>query len=184
MMDTLDRSALADDLIDKESITLADGRTLRFRQEPDYGLSIDDFDCYGRIAPVGRSWERSTRPDGFDGFARKIRTRSDVYWWQPPEDLRTAKREPMYVQAADGSIHRHPQAYRDPIRSLERIVCDLIEYGFVSLGVEVLKDCASCSRPEVIGSAWIGGVEAMSEREHTVDLLADLIHDAMIEADA
>jgi hypothetical protein len=176
MTETLDLSALADDLIDKESITLPDGRTLRLRQEPDDFASIDDFvDCYGRIVPIQRHREFPTRPDGFDGFARKIRTRDGVYWWQPPDDLRTAKREPMYVEAADGSIHRHPLAVHDPIRTAQQAILDILEHGFVNVGVEVLSDCGSCHRPQVMDSAWIGGVEAVMSREYTLDLLRDLL---------
>lgn len=184
MSDTLDQSALADDLLDRQSIELPDGRTLRLVENPDYDCQISDFDCYGRIEFIPRhKRQHSTRPDGFDGFARKVWSHNgECFWWQPPDDLRTAKREPVYVEDGHGVVHRHPYVFTDPVGTLQRNVADLLTFGFVVVGVEVLSDCESCHRAQVIGSAYIGGVEAMADRDYTLDLVADLVAEALADA--
>lgn len=184
MSDTLDLSALADDLLDEKTVDLSDGRKLRLSEEPDYFTSIDDYDCYGKLAHIPRHRrEHPVRPDGFDGFARKVWTHDgECFWWQPPDDLRTAKRESVYIEAADGTIHRHPEAYRDPVGQMERTVRDLLAYGFLVLRVQVLEACSCCRQERMIGSSVLGGIEAMADRQYMLDMVADLVTEALEDA--
>ena len=185
MPETLDASAIADDLIDRQSVVLPDGRTVRLVEDPDYDWSIDDFaDCYGRIEHIRREHrDHPVRPDGFDGFARKVWSHDgECFWWQPPDDLRTAKRESVYVEDAHGVIHRRPDVFTDPVGSLQRIVIDLLTFGCVILTVQVLEACEACQRPQAIGTASLGGVEAMASRDHMLELVADLVTEALADA--
>lgn len=187
MPETLDSSAIADDLLDRQSVVLPDGRTLTLIEDPDYDWGFSDFaDCYGRIAHIRRGdREYATRPDGFDGFARKVWTHDgECYWWQPPDDLRTAKRENALVEDAHGVIHRHPYAFTDPVRSLQGTVQDLLNFGCVVLTVEVDKACDDCQRPQTIGSASLGGVEAMTGRENMLYIVAELVGEALADAES
>ncbi len=184
MPETLDSSAIADDLLDRQSVDLPDGRTVRLVKDPDHDWTFSNFqDCYGRIAHIRRGSQYPTRPDSFDGFARKIWSHDgECYWWQPPDDFRTAKRENALVEDANGVIHRHPYAFTDPVGSLQRTVQDLLTFGCVILTVQIMEACGGCQRPQVIGSASLGGVEAMTDRQHMVDMVADLVSEALADA--
>jgi hypothetical protein len=68
-----------------EWLTLEDGSRVRAKLELDFHTGIEDYtDCYGKVAED----EGKGRPVGFDGAARKVRSRSGMLWWQPPEDVK------------------------------------------------------------------------------------------------
>lgn len=130
----------------------------RFRLEPDDCADINDFDCYGRVAPVVlRYGEQQERPDGFDGFARIVDGwRGERFWWQPPAVL---------------------MGNDDAVRSLARLVSDILAYGFTMVRVERLRldDSDGYGNPIVDDYDVLCGVEPFVDDGYAADILSDLI---------
>lgn len=160
IMDTVVGSALARELVDagENRIVESGGWGWRFRLEPDDCADINDFDCYGRVAPVtNRYGTQQERPDGFDGFARIVDGwRGDRFWWQPPADL---------------------MGDDDAIRRLARLVSDILAYGFTMVRVERLRleDSDGYGRPIVDDYDVVGGVEPLVYNDDLCVYLSDLI---------
>lgn len=160
IMDTVVGSALARELVDagENRIVESGGWGWRFRLEPDDCADINDFDCYGRVAPVtNRYGTQQERPDGFDGFARIVDGwRGDRFWWQPPADL---------------------MGDDDAVRRLARLVSDILAYGFTMVRVERLRleDSDGYGRPIVDDYDVLGGVEPFVDDAYAADILSDLI---------
>lgn len=146
-METLTLPTEADEVVD-----LPDGRSLRLRCEQD-DYSVLDDDWYGKIAPEKYRWgTREYRPEGFNGRARKIRTRSDTFWWQPPDDVTD-----------------------DQLNNLLNTLVDILEYGYSVLTLELLapeRDIYGY-RP-VLAAASLGGMEPFPDDDHVRDVVADL----------
>jgi hypothetical protein len=131
------------------------GARWRFRVEPDYDTSINDYDCYGRVAPVvSRYGQQQERPDGFDGGAEILSWRGhERYWWQP-YDVTDA-------------------VYRSATR---QTVCDILEYGFLMLFVERLRDEDDAyGRPVVDDYSVVGGIEPFPSDDDLSDLISDVV---------
>ena len=185
MTGTLDLPKLAGDLVDDDSVELDGGRKLRLLQDPDYDVSINDFDCYGKVEYIEPRRRGQSRPEGFDGFARKIWTHDgSCYWWQPPADLRGAKPTHPIVVDADGVRHVRPDVVIDQIASLGRLVRNILDFGFVCVGVEVIATCDGCHQERVLTTAFVGGVEPLTDREYMVDIVQDLITQALSDISA
>lgn len=147
--------SVATDLAHHDEVTLPDGRIVRFKEEPDWGTSIDDFvDCYGKVSHIGKWDDRPQRPDDFDGRARIVRSVHDRYWWQPPQDL------------AD-----------EYLNNTLRLVSEILEWGFYVYVVEVLELCGSCGRPEVTDTFAMGGMEPMMDMSNRIDVISDLLRE-------
>lgn len=159
-MDTVVGSALARELVDagENRIVESGGFGWRFRLEPDDCADINEFDCYGRVAPVtNRYGSQQERPDGFDGFARIVDGwRGDRFWWQPPADLKNDD---------------------NAIRYLARLVSDILAYGFTMVRLERLRleDSDGYGNPIVDDYDVLGGVEPFVSDGYAADILSDLI---------
>lgn len=159
-MDTVVGSALARELVDagENRIVESGGWGWRFRLEPDDVTDINDLDCYGRVAPVvSRYGDQQERPDGFDGFARIVDGwRGDRFWWQPP----------VWLMGDD-----------DAVRSLARLVSDILAYGFTLIRVERLRleDSDGYGNPIVDDADVLGGNEPFVDDGYAADILSDLI---------
>ena len=133
----------------------------RFITAEDRFTSIDDFeDWYGRV-----KWARwGDRPDGFDGAARKIWTRSDCYWWQPPADI-----------------------VNNNLRLAEMMgtVRNILEYGFQVARVEIDRRCDCCGSYTMIGSETFGGYEPFwfTDSGSAGDMAAELLELAWEQTD-
>ena len=113
----------------------------RFITDVDDCFDLNDWDCYGRVQWAGRGG-RSDRPAGFDGAARKLWTRNDCFWWQPPADL------------VNNNL---------ALAELLPKVRDILEYGFRVWKVEVDRRCSCCGSYTMIGSYSFGGYEPFEE---------------------
>lgn len=165
---TPDFHALATDLADKLGYlaparigtTLGNGLVLRLIVDPDEHASIlDEEDWCGKLEPIsGSNWfdYPPTRPNGFDGRARKLRVgpSGDGWWWQPPADL------------AD-----------EHLTETARSITDLMEGGYYVITAEWLL--ASSDTAEIdLGGASIGGVECSADGEYLQTLIESQIEEA------
>lgn len=152
-------SSLADD---GDTVELPDGRTLRLRIEPDQDSSAWGEDFYGEFALVERDrWTGRDlpRPDNFDGNSEKMQLRDgDPFWWQPP-------RGDYELSAKRGS--KEFAEFRQAVR-------DLVEFGFTSVGLELLDGVDAYHRPIVKDAQWLGGVDSL-EGGYLQDVLSDLL---------
>jgi hypothetical protein len=142
------------DVLDTETDKLADGTVRTVTTMNDYDKSILDDDWYGELVPVGAPRLGNERPSHFDGRARKISPSQmrDAYWWQPPKDV------------AD-----------EHLDTLRHEIQDLLDYGYVGIGVEVeLPDGG-------MGSASLWGIGAMDTDYHR-QVIQDLTEEAMADA--
>jgi hypothetical protein len=145
-----------DDATTSETWTGEDGRTYRavIGSYPDDFTTVNDFECYGRVEPLPRYWQGgSVRPDGFDGGAEivSVGRSCDRYWWQPPSD-----------------------AVRDPVlrRSLRGQLCDLLEFGFSIIYLDVQRECSDVPGEwHEVRSVSLGGVEPDSLGEFVGELV-------------
>lgn len=151
---------------DREIVELPDGRALRLLIECDEDTTINDYDCYGRVAWVGRDRYTglpSNRPDDFDGRARKLWTRSDAFWWQPPADV------------ADADL-----------LAMSRHVADLMEYGFHVYVVELLGEEDDADfygrRPvlDVLGA--LGGVDT-TDSAYVQEIVGGIVAEGLEDAE-
>lgn len=109
----------------------------RARFTSDYDTSFNDFDCYGKVSEYFDYWRghHTSRPDGFDGSARKIEVDCSVYvWWQPPKD--------------------GPKVDTEEFKELALLVGRILMYGYQTLWVEKLDD-----EGNVVDSNNLGGVD-------------------------
>lgn len=135
-----DLASLTDD---NDTFELEDGRVLRLKVETDPFTSI--MDEQGEGVWCGRlEWDAGRtndygyrrRPDGFTGRAEVIhRDRDARLWWEAPADV---------VIGSD--VHR----------SLRQTIRDLLEYGYVQVGL-VLE----CEHGGELSSAWLGGCDSV-----------------------
>lgn len=119
----------------------------RFRtvlgSHPDDFASVNDWpDYYGKVEPMPRYWQgQSVRPSGFDGGAEilSVGRSCDRWWWQPPADV-----------VRD----------RDLRRSMRANVCDLLEFGFSVVYLDIQRECAEIPGEwHEVRSVSLGGVE-------------------------
>lgn len=149
-----------------DSVEVEDGLLLRLKIEPDFETSIEDFDCYGKIAPVtgsryggklGIVGGFDDRPDGFDGGAEIISGRDGRYWWQPPTDIPIER----------GS---------DEWRKYRQSIADLIEFGFVVVAIQVCDGTDYFGNPIVVDVENLCGVDSIdSDYVHTI--VTELLHE-------
>jgi hypothetical protein len=163
-MDTVVGMGLAGELADsgENEIVEHGGWGWRYKLEPDDYATINDFDCYGRVAFVEHRYgHQQERPDGFDGFARIVNGyRGDRFWWQPPADL---------IGDTDG------------LRRLAGLVTDILVYGFTMVRLERLRDDTDGYGKRIVDKYTIvGGVEPFQKKEDVADILSDLIHELSV----
>lgn len=146
-------------------ITLDNGIVLKLRIEPDDSTSVNDFDCYGKIAHAQLhpyTGYYKDRPDGFDGCAELLRTMGDTFWWQPPV---FDKKDREYWHTNIG--------YRNTMRTQIR---DLLDFGFVEYHLTAYETCDCCGTLKEIGSYVTGGHEAYGMDDISkVDILKDMV---------
>lgn len=141
-------------LDDGESFKLDDGRTIRFKVELDDTNPFDDYDCYGKIAWVGRGY-RENRPDGFDGNAEKLQAnRSDQVWWQPPADVK--RTDPGFAK-------------------FRRQVTDLLEFGMCGYVLELCDGKDAYGRDIVVDVQSLWGIEPFAEDSYRVEIIGELL---------
>ncbi len=151
MITTLDKLQTLDG--DGAKVTLAGDYILRLRISGDEFMTIDDFeDFYGRVTPQNK--RDSRRPEGFNGRARKITNPSGTYWWQPPADV------------AD-----------DQLAELKRSVAQLIEYGFISVTLELIQGQDGYGRPIVREHVSTFGVEWDASPSDIARIACDLFEE-------
>ena len=157
-MTTNMQAALASLAHDGDTYKDDNGRTFRLSIDPDEYISVNDFDCYGKIAPV--TFDRWSgrdlpRPRGFTGRARKIQVdRGDWVWWEPSEDVPTDK-------------------IADEARGITR----LLQEGFYVVTLTVLAPCVchrgACRDCEV-ARVSLGGIDSL-ENGYLADVVDDLL---------
>lgn len=161
---TIDRDAILDALTeDGDTFELADGRTLALKFEPDEGTTVeDDGDWYGHIAPVRDGYNdygtRWPRPDGFDGNAEKIWTRSDAWWWQPPAEVKRAD---------------------EGFAALRAALVDLLEYGYSGIVLELRDGSDAYGRPIVRNVASLWGIEPFPDASFVREVVDGLLEEVM-----
>lgn len=146
---------------DGDTVEVA-GRTVRLSVVSD-GVQFADLaemgDCYGHTAWCQRDPDYGRdrpRPDGFDGNAEKLHLRDGSVWWQPDPE---------------GGTYR----VKDPaaFAAFRQQIVDILEYGFMSYGLELLDGTDAYGRPVVTACAWIGGVEPFADAGYVEALVAD-----------
>lgn len=145
-----------EDLVTLGQIEINDDYLMRFRQEHDDCTSINDWDCYGKVAHIFRDRKR---PECFDGMAEIISSYQDQYWWQPPEDLRKG-----------WDTYEHKNTLRAAVR-------DILDYGFMIYIVEICRGKDAYGNAIVVEYATLGGIEPMLKDSDKVDIVADIVND-------
>jgi hypothetical protein len=120
----------------------------------DEDTTLDDGDCFGTFADV----RGQVRPKGFDGAARKVRTRGGLLWWQPPADL---KGDPKNLAKLESRVREYFLEY----------------WTFMGIVVEYESPpCPHCGeRKRRSGSLF--GVESDTDPEHITEIVGDLLAD-------
>ena len=130
---------------------------------------------------TGRSATFRTATDGSHTSVAVVSIRPD-----PMTSMGLPAKSGLTTESVTGGSHRTicglPSVRTDPIGNLQRTVQDLLTFGCVILTVQVMEACGGCQRPQVIGSASLGGVEAMTDRQHMLDMVADLVTEALADA--
>lgn len=144
-------------------ITLPSGDVVRATIDYDYGTTINDFDCYGKVFPVSRNtWNGriAARPAECDGAAEIITfDRGESAWWQPP----------VFDKADRRYWHTNPD-YRRKLRSQVR---DLLDFGFYVLRVELCRGTDVYGRPIVIDFSTLAGIEPFTQPDHMARLIGE-----------
>lgn len=153
---------------DTASITLPDGGALTVRRWIDADADIGDWsDCYGRFATSSSRHNPRERPDGFDGAACRIQTRSGSIWWQPPKDVVSDR------------------ACLDAVR--ERVVSYYHEAWYF-IGLTVTRLSAPMRGPfggnlaDTV-EASLGGIESDSARDYFTIIIRDLLAEVNIRVE-
>lgn len=153
------REALAESLYGAPVTAEYAGKVYRCSVGPDeYASVMDDGDWYGALAPITDRWYHfpPTRPDGFDGRARKIHTRDGDYWWQPPADV----------------TDEHLSAMRENLT-------ELLEWGYSTVALELLDGTDAYGSPIVVQVASLGAVDLTGNEP--ADVLGDVLGDLLAE---
>lgn len=148
---------------------------LSARVFPDECVTVNDYDCYGKVEPGVRGYNdhgrNGARPKGFDGRARKWDTRDGVLWWQPPDDLRSPKKGGFATT----------EEWRDALDKLYSLVRKLCERGFYGVVVELhetLTDSRGKTHEVVVGSQGLWGIDSLKNgylRETVKELTEELL---------
>lgn len=158
--------SIAEELVKGTTVTLPDGRLLRFTVTPDYDTSINDSDCYGRVEQVMNDRDLGLpkeRPAGFDGAAEKISCYSGgTFWWQPPIGHYGIPRDQW---ASDPEL-------RQKTRS---IVKDILEFGFSVFNLELCSGTDAYGKPIVVDYTSISGFEPLLSFEDSVWIVEDML---------
>lgn len=128
-----------------------------FSIRPDEDTSVmDDGDWFGELAPVTYRHNRygDPRPAGFDGRARKLYTRHETYWWQPPADV-------------------------DDTATLSRELLDLMEQGYSVIIVSLKRMCDCCDQWKEVGYETLGGVALIGNYTENLAELRGVVCDLL-----
>lgn len=145
---------------DGDTITIDDNVKLRLRVQPDdYSIMHEQGEgvwCgkleWGTQDPYNWGWHR--RPDGFTGRSEVILTdRNDRLWWEIPADVEIGS---------------------EVYRNLRNEISDCLNYGYNTVGVEVLSGIDHYGRAIVVDASWIGGVSINVDASDCID---DLVHE-------
>lgn len=164
---------LAAELIDRDPspgaptrANLPDGRHLTLSLEVDeWSDPLDDMGdgtWTGRVEfGIRDRWTgRDRRPDGMDGRARKLPTRSgESLWWQVPADV------------PDESI-----------REMGAAIADLIEYGYSIVTVhlwETVQDSRGNDHRVEVGAASLGGIEPFPDHTYLYEIASELVGEVL-----
>lgn len=153
---------VVDELSSKQCsvVPVSDGTRLVFRIECDEFADVrDDQDWIGRIAECsdGGWYRHQSRPEGFDGAARKVRAHTgDVWWWQPPSDA-----------VSDDAL----------VQSLRRELVDILTYGYSLLSVTLQESCSHHAWHDVSGTS-IGGLGPNTDWAMMVPEVMSWLHDS------
>lgn len=155
------------DLAVLQTVTLDNGLIVKYRTEPDNDMSVNEWDCYGKVAPreTNRySGRKSERPEEFNGSAEIIHTQFDEFWWQPPTDLKaTWKKDMVQYRAMRQSLH------------------DILQWGFDMYFVEICQGTDAYGHDIVLDYGVLGCVEPMIKDEYKIEILRDVLADIEME---
>ena len=146
---------------ERATYLLGDGsqRVVVTLQADEWSDVRDDEDWIGKVAECSRGgwFGHSERPEGFDGFARKVRDdRGYVYWWQPPVDA-----------VGNDAL----------LTELRRDLVDILSFGYLS-GVMVLERQCEFGGWHEVGSSCIGMLHPVNvDLAMIVSELHSQIHD-------
>lgn len=144
------------------TVDLGGGELLRVVVAPDCDWHVaDDADWYGALEPVtANTWQArnyyggcDTRPDGFDGRARKV-GRDRSWWWQPGEWFTD-----------------------DTIEHFAHRLTELLEYGADLVTIEWCRGTDAYGAPVVAAWSALGGVTDTGDADVMRDVLTDLLAD-------
>ncbi len=129
---------------DVHEVEYDNGTSVKFTVDVTYdGCDVRDLWCDDSMGELGEprldgctGWEY--RPRGFDGAARKlaIGRGHDIWWWQPPAEIK---------------------GDRDAVDELVRLVCDILEWGWQIVTLEMVVTDETGTEHTYTDS--IGGVE-------------------------
>ena len=150
---------------DGDDYALLNGYKFVLKVQPDDGMSINDFDCYGQVSLVNR-WADGAdrRPDGFTGAAEKLTTPyGDTYWWEP--------------------YREGHKVYNDAKE--RQLVLDILTYGYYVYTVEVYEECKVVNaQGETVDEIWhqvdassLGGIEPILDRDTVADVVEQVLYD-------
>lgn len=149
LLKSVDPSDLASVIDGRRHFCIDGGYSLIPVRKPDDCISINDYDCYGKVEWV---YCRSQRPAGFDGSAEIIdRERGQVLWWQPYREGR--------------------KIYNTSDRLM---VKDIVEHGFWCYGIKVYGPAESAlgTVTAELCSEYIGGYEPFADH---VEVLSQVL---------
>lgn len=145
---------------ESETFDLDGTYEVRVTAEYDSDYSINDYDSDGKVSEYSYSYgDRTPRPQGFTGRARKIETdRSSWVWWEPYEELTEAQ----------------------IVAEMPRIR-DLVESGFTLLHVELLSQVADQFgglHTVTVDDTWMGGnAWGYSDTEYQNEVIGDMLEE-------
>ncbi len=149
------------ELVERGSTTLDNGIKIKWRAEPDNDMSVNDWDCYGKVQPRTTkrySGYKSERPDGFDGMAEVIHTQYDEFWWQPPADLKATWKKDI-----------------EQYRSIRESLHDILQWGFDMYFVEICQGTDAYGNDVVLDYSVLGAIEPMIKDAYKVEILSGIL---------
>lgn len=148
-------------LYDDGDTAVVDGHTIRLRFEPDMDVSINDYDCYGRVDYGTRDpYSGDFRaPADFDPErTERLTILNDLVWWERPEDFDALPADSQ----SDFRWH----------------VSHLVSFGFTVVVLERLDGTDYYGRPVVVDATALGGVDS-TERDNIAFIVEDLVPEVL-----
>lgn len=154
-------------LATRNEVTTDDGITFRFSSDGDIDTCINDYECYGKVEPIGRhEYGNHTRPEGYDGMAMIVDTyQGTPFWWQPPADLR----DKWYT---DSELRNN----------LKGTVQELLSFGFCVFTITASEKCKCCGQDKELSRTSLHGMEPIMGDSDIADTLFDMAHDLELQS--